>query len=99
MMRWPSRQQRKAQLVAALQQHSSQVRNLPDISNPYALETLSMQLIASLRREDDYTAVRQKPPSPLHTAPIQIIRISMLNALSRTMCVQGALKKHLGSSS
>lgn len=68
-MKWPSRQPKKAQLVAALQQHSGQVRNLPGIADPNALETLTMQLISSLRREDYYRSVQRKPVSPQRANP------------------------------
>jgi hypothetical protein len=68
-MRWPSRQHRKAQLIAALQQHSNQVRNLPGITIPAAVDALAMQLVASLRREDYYRAVQAKPVSVQRADP------------------------------
>ncbi|RFB94428.1 hypothetical protein B5K08_09550 [Rhizobium leguminosarum bv. trifolii] len=62
-MRWPTRSAEKAQLVAALSQHSNNVRPLQGIMDPVALDTLATQFIASLRREDYYSRVQQKKVS------------------------------------
>lgn len=63
-MKWPTRVAEKARLVAALDHHSTNIRNLPGIVRPEARNTLAMQFIASLRREDYYVRVQAKQVSP-----------------------------------
>jgi len=58
---WPSRQQQRDQIFQALEDHSTNVRNLPGISDVSARDALTMQFIASLRREDYYQKVQEKP--------------------------------------
>ena len=60
-MKWPLREPQRAQLAAALQNHDQHVQPLPGIADPRALRALTLQLIASLRREDYYSLVQQKP--------------------------------------
>ena len=66
---WPTRQARKLQIVQAIQNHSMQVRPMPGIAHPAALDTLAMQYIASSRREDYYLLLQQKAISPLRADP------------------------------
>lgn len=58
---WPNRQQQHAQILSALQAHSANVRNLPGAAGRQARDTLAMQFVASLRREDYYRRVQEKP--------------------------------------
>jgi len=58
---WPKRQQQHEHLFSSLQAHSENVRGLPGIVDDLARETLSMQFVASLRREDYYKRVQEKP--------------------------------------
>ncbi|MBY3233380.1 hypothetical protein HFO17_02180 [Rhizobium laguerreae] len=57
---WPSRQQQRAQIFNALQNHSANVRNLPGVAVNPARDTLALQFVASLRREDYYKRVQEK---------------------------------------
>lgn len=59
-MKWPTRIGEKNRIMTALQSYSSGVRPLPGIANAPALDTLSMQFVASIRREDYYRIVRVK---------------------------------------
>lgn len=70
---WPSRQSRLQQISAALQAHSSNVRPLPGIADPRALDVLAHQVIASIRREDYYRLVQRNAigadrANPTHSA-------------------------------
>lgn len=60
-MKWPSRQARKHELIEVLLRHASTVRSLPGIANPCALDTLAMQIVASLRREDYFRLIQRGP--------------------------------------
>ncbi len=60
---WPSREAEKQRIVAALRHHDAAVRKLPGLKNPRAVDTLAMQFVASLRREDYYRVVQRKPIS------------------------------------
>ncbi|MEI4480945.1 MULTISPECIES: alpha-glutamyl/putrescinyl thymine pyrophosphorylase clade 3 protein [unclassified Phyllobacterium] len=66
---WPARQTEKNRLKAAMLHHAATVRQLPGISNPLALEALGMQFIASIRREDYYRRVQEKPISAQRANP------------------------------
>jgi hypothetical protein len=68
-MMWPSRQQDKARIAAALAHHAANVRPLPGIADPAALETLATQFIASLRREAYFQVIRQRQPSAQRADP------------------------------
>jgi Alpha-glutamyl/putrescinyl thymine pyrophosphorylase clade 3 len=68
-MRWPSRQERKQELVEALRQHARAVRPLPGIADPRALDTFAMQMIASLRREDYFRLIQRGPVSAHRANP------------------------------
>ena len=48
------------QITAAINQYSKNVRPLPGITQPAALQTLAMQYIASLRREDYFRLLQEK---------------------------------------
>jgi len=58
---WPSRAQERQRIGQALRQHAQHIRPLPGIADPRALDCLSMQFIASLRREDYYKKVQRAP--------------------------------------
>ncbi|MER8955876.1 hypothetical protein NKH98_24760 [Mesorhizobium sp. M0833] len=58
---WPTRQLQHAQISSALQTFSASVRNLPGAPGNLARDTLAMQLVASLRREDYYRRVQERP--------------------------------------
>jgi hypothetical protein len=58
---WPSRQIQKDQIFADLKKHNNEVENLPGIEQEQACETLTMQFVASLRREEYYQRVQEKP--------------------------------------
>ena len=59
-MMWPSREAQRQRIADALRDHSANVRLLPGVADPRALEALALQFIASLRREDYYRAVQRK---------------------------------------
>lgn len=59
-MKWPSRDHEKQRLVAAMKRHADEVRPLPGVVDEDAIETLALQFVASLRREDFYAVVQQK---------------------------------------
>ncbi|WEA26922.1 hypothetical protein [Rhizobium binxianense] len=59
-MKWPSRDRERQRLVAAMKEHAARIRPLPGVADENAIETLAMQFVASLRREDYYAAVQQK---------------------------------------
>lgn len=58
---WPTRQQQHTQISGALHAYSANVRNLPGIAETPARDTLAMQFVASLRREEYYRRVQEKP--------------------------------------
>lgn len=66
---WPSWKAKQRDIATALKDHSNTVRSLPGISDPAALDTLSLQFVASLRRETYYVAVQQKPISSRRANP------------------------------
>lgn len=57
---WPKRHPEKVRIAAILQQHAIAVRPLPGIADPCALETLALQFVASLRREDYFQLIQRK---------------------------------------
>lgn len=61
-MKWPLRQPRKQQISDALLKHSQKTRPLPGIADRAARDTLAMQIIASLRREDYFKAIQARGP-------------------------------------
>ncbi len=72
-MTWPTRNAQHQQFKAALLAHSAQTRPLPGIQDPEALDTLALQLIASVRREDYYRRVQARPVSPRRTDPHDVL--------------------------
>lgn len=75
-MKWPSWNNQRSAITNALVHHSKTIRPLLGIGNQAALDTLSMQFIASMRREEYYrvvqlkvvSAARADPKSPLFDA-------------------------------
>lgn len=61
-MKWPKRQQRKQEISDLLLAHHRNVRPLPGIANPAARDTLAMQIVASLRREEYFRVIQQRGP-------------------------------------
>ena len=59
------------EIMAALNQYSRDVRPLPGIAQPAARQTLAMQYIASLRREDYFRLLQRKIMSPDRADPIK----------------------------
>ncbi|MBW0366650.1 hypothetical protein LDL63_11095 [Ensifer adhaerens] len=57
---WPKRQAEHRRLADALLNHTHTTRALPGAGSQEARDTLAMQFIASLRREDYYRLVQQK---------------------------------------
>jgi hypothetical protein len=66
---WPLREPEKQRIVAALRHHDATIRSLPGLADPRALDTLAMQFVASLRREDYYRLVQRKPISARRADP------------------------------
>lgn len=65
---WPNRQNVARRLEQELLAHSLTVRKLPGVATQAALETLALQMVASLRRQD-YTRIMLQRVSPLHANP------------------------------
>jgi hypothetical protein len=68
-MIWPTRQGQKQAIAKGLADFSAQIRPLPGIISPEALNTLAMQFVASLRREDYYRLVQRNIISPHRADP------------------------------
>jgi hypothetical protein len=66
---WPSWDAEKRRLIKALQHHARAVKPLPGIADRRALETLAMQIVASLRREKYFKVVQQRPTSARRMNP------------------------------
>lgn len=66
---WPTRQQQHARISSTLQTYSTNVRNLPGAAGNLARDALAMQFVASLRREDYYRRVQEKPVSARKADP------------------------------
>jgi hypothetical protein len=66
---WPTWERERRRIEAALLYHSENVQHLPGIEPPSALEALSMQFVASLRRESYYELVQQKTVSAQRADP------------------------------
>jgi hypothetical protein len=66
---WPSRETEKQRIVAALQNYNATVRRLPGLADRRVVDTLAMQFVASLRREDYYRLVQRKPISANRADP------------------------------
>ena len=66
---WPTRAAEKQRIMAALRSHAVTVRPLPGLADPQAVDTLAMQFVASLRREEYYRLVQRKAVSPNRADP------------------------------
>lgn len=66
---WPSWDQERQRIASALQLHAAQVRSLPGIADRRALDALTMQFVASLRREAYYRVVQRPPIAPQRADP------------------------------
>lgn len=67
-MKWPGRQQRKQQISVELLTHHQTVSPMPGIANPAARDTLAMQIVASLRREEYFQIIQRRGPIGAHRA-------------------------------
>lgn len=61
-MKWPKHQARKEEISDLLLQHHEDTRQLPGIADPRACDTLAMQMIASIRREDYFRKIQRRGP-------------------------------------
>ena len=59
----------KKRITDALERHSRLVRPLPGLKDRRALETLALQFVASIRRENYYKAIQLRHLSPLRADP------------------------------
>jgi hypothetical protein len=66
---WPSREAEKQRIAAALRHYDASVRQLPGLADPRAVDTLAMQFVASLRREDYYRLLQRRPISSNRADP------------------------------
>src|SRR5437762_2471461 len=66
---WASWESERRRIAATLKRHSASVRPLPGIAAPAALETLSLQFVASLRREAYYRLVQRRTISVRRADP------------------------------
>lgn len=66
---WPSRAQELARVSSVLQNHHDQTQPLPGISPKNALNTLALQIVASLRREDYYKFIQARPNEAFRADP------------------------------
>lgn len=68
-MKWPTRNNDVQKLKKSLQTHSATIKALPGVDDPDALETLAMQFVASLRREEYYAVVQARNPGAERANP------------------------------
>jgi len=66
---WPHWEKEKRRIAAVLQDHAQTIRHLPGIEDSRALETLTLQFVASLRREKYYQIIQRKPISASRADP------------------------------
>lgn len=66
---WPTRQTQKQNIANKLLDISADQMQLPGIADPLALDTLAMQFVASLRREDYYRLVQRTAIGPRRADP------------------------------
>lgn len=67
-MKWPKLQQRRQEISSRLLDHHQNVRALPGIADPDARDTLAMQIVASLRREEYFKIIQKRGPVGAHRA-------------------------------
>lgn len=68
-MIWPTRDAQRQQISAALVAHAAGTRPLPGIVDPRARDTLALQIVASVRREDYYRLIQARPNSRRRADP------------------------------
>ncbi|TRW15134.1 alpha-glutamyl/putrescinyl thymine pyrophosphorylase clade 3 protein [Glacieibacterium frigidum] len=66
---WPSWDHERLRISDALRRHAAGARALPGIADARALEALSLQFVASLRRESYYNAVQRRPVAAFRADP------------------------------
>jgi Alpha-glutamyl/putrescinyl thymine pyrophosphorylase clade 3 len=67
-MRWPKKQARRQQIADALEEFSQTVMPLPGMAGPAERDALSMQIVASLRREEYFRLIQRRGPIPASRA-------------------------------
>jgi hypothetical protein len=67
-MKWPKRQARRQQIADALERFSLAAMPLPGIPGPRERKALSMQIVASLRREEYFRLIQRRGPIPASRA-------------------------------
>ncbi len=72
-MIWPTRDAQRQQISTALAGHAAGTRPLPGIADPRARDALSLQIVASLRREDYYRLIQARPISPHRANPHDLL--------------------------
>ena len=68
-VKWPTRMDKLETLKAGLANFSGGRRSLPGVDDAAALETLAMQMVASLRRLDYTAAMKKRPIDQARTDP------------------------------
>ena len=63
-MKWPKRQAQRRAFADALDAFSSTVMPLPGMAGPAERHALSMQIVASLRRDEYFLLIQQRGPIP-----------------------------------
>jgi hypothetical protein len=66
---WPTRDAQRQKVSADLVAHAANTRPLPGILDPRARDTLALQIVASVRREDYYRLIQARPISPRRADP------------------------------
>lgn len=61
-MKWPKLQNRKQALSDLLRDHHDNKRPLPGVAHADARDTLAMQIVASIRREEYFDAIQNRGP-------------------------------------
>lgn len=67
-MKWPKRLAHYTRLTKALEDFAKTVAPLPGITGPAERDALSMQIIASIRREDYFRLIQRRGPIPMSRA-------------------------------
>ena len=66
---WPRRQQTKREIAATLRSYSETVRELLGIVDARAVDTLAMQFVSSIRREDYFRIIQRRRIAPFRVNP------------------------------
>ncbi len=66
---WPTREAERVRISDTLKKHNATRQPLPGIASAAAREALSLQIVASLRREDYYAALQKRPVAAFRADP------------------------------